>query len=162
MNLIVAVDNKWGIGKNSHLLADLPGEMKYFKEHTTGATVVMGRKTLESIPGKKGLPNRTNYVLTSQEDFTAERAITVNSWDDLAEKLKNVDPDDVYLIGGASMYNKYYKLCDKLFVTKIDADLGADTFITNFDEDPDYVVASESEAISENGLTYRFLVYERR
>lgn len=162
MNLIVAVDNKWGIGKDNHLLAGLPGDMKYFKEHTTAKTVIMGRKTLESMPGKKGLPNRTNYVLTSQEDFTTERAITVNSWDDLAEKLKNVDPDDVYLIGGASMYNKYYKLCDKLFVTKIDADLGADTFITNFDEDPDYVVASESEAISENGLTYRFLVYERR
>ena len=160
MNLIVAVDNRWGIGKDNHLLANIPGDMQYFKEHTTGKVVIMGRKTLESMPGKRGLPNRTNYVLTGQAGFSAERAITVNSWAVLEEELKSYEPDDVFLIGGASMYNKYYKKCDKLFVTKIDADLGADTFITNFDEDSDYVVTSESKPVTENGLTYRFLVYQ--
>lgn len=162
MNLIVAVDKKWGIGKNNSLLANIPGDMKYFKEHTMGKVVVMGRKTLESMPGSKGLPNRTNYVLTSNKNYQAERAIVVNSEEELFETLKQYDAEDVYLIGGASMYNKYYKLCDKLYITKMQADLGADAFIVNIDEDENYKIVSESEDMTENGITYRFLVYERK
>ena len=60
------------------------------------------------------------------------------------------------------MYNKYYKLCDRLYVTKMDAELGADTFIANFDEDPDFEIVSESEPVTENGVTFRFTVYEKR
>lgn len=162
MNLIVAVDNKWGIGKNNGLLAHLPSDMKYFKEHTTGKAVVMGRKTLESMPGKKGLPNRTNYVLTTNAEYVADGAIVVNSGEALADVLANYDSEEVFLIGGASLYNKFYKDCDKLYITKMDADLNADTFIINIDEDPDFVMTSESEPITENGVTYRFTVYERR
>lgn len=162
MNLIVAVDEKWGIGKNNSLLASIPGDMKYFKEHTTGKVVVMGRKTLESMPGSKGLPNRTNFVLTSNKDYQAERAIVVNSEEELFENLKQYDAEDVYLLGGASMYNKYYKLCDKLYITKMQADLGADAFIVNIDKDENYKVISESDDMTENGITYRFLVYERK
>ena len=162
MNLIVAVDNKWGIGKDNGLLAHLPSDMKYFKEHTTGKVVVMGRKTLESMPGKKALPNRINYVLTTNTKYVANGAIVVNSDDALASALAKYDPDDVFLIGGASLYNKFYRNCEKLFITKMDADLGADTFIINVDEDPDFVMISESEPITEKGVTYRFTVYERR
>lgn len=162
MNLIVAVDNKWGIGKDGGLLAHLPSDMKYFKEHTTGKVVVMGRRTLESMPGKKGLPNRTNYVLTSNSEYLADSAIVVNTEADLLSALEQYEPQDVFIIGGASMYNKYYKQCEELFITKIDADLGADTFITNIDKDKDFEVVSESEAITENGITYRFYIYRRR
>lgn len=162
MNLIVAVDKNWGIGRDNKLLASIPGDMKYFKEHTTGKVVVMGRKTLESMPGSKGLPNRTNYVLTHDENYEAERAIVVNSEEELFAELEKYDADDVYLIGGASMYNKYYKLCDKLYITKMDADLNADAFIINIDEDKNYVVSSESETQEENEIKYRFLVYERK
>ena len=162
MDLIVAADNKWGIGKDGGLLAHLPSDLKYFKEHTTGKVVVMGRKTLESLPGKKGLPNRTNYVLTGNPDYRAERCIVVNSEDELLEELSKYDADDVMLIGGGAMYNKYYKLCNRLYVTKMDAELGADTFIVNFDEDPDFEMTSESEPVSENGVTFRFTVYEKK
>lgn len=162
MNLIVAADNKWGIGRNGGLLASIPTDMKYFKDHTTGKVVVMGRKTLESMPGKRGLPKRTNYVLTTNPDYEAERCIVVNSEDELWEELSQYDPDEVFLIGGAALYNKFYRMCDRLYVTKMDADLNADTFIVNFDEDSDYAVVSESEPISENGITFRFVVYERR
>ena len=162
MNLIVAVDKNWGIGRDGKLLASVPGDMKYFKEHTTGKVVVMGRKTLESMPGGKGLPNRVNYVLTHDAEYKAEGAIVVNSEEKLFAELDKYAADDVYLIGGASLYNKYYKMCDKLFITKMDADLNADAFIVNIDEDSDYFVASESEPQEENGIKYRFLVYERK
>ena len=162
MDLIVAADRKWGIGKNGGLLAHIPTDMKYFRDHTMGKTVVMGRKTLESMPGGRGLPGRTNYVLTSQRGFSAERCITVCSIDELREELAEYDPDDVFLIGGATLYNRLYKECNRLYVTKIDADLDADTFIVNFDDDPDFEIESESAPVTENGLTYRFTVYKKR
>ena len=162
MDLIVAADRNWGIGKDGGLLADLPTDMKYFREHTTGKVVVMGRKTLESLPGKKGLPKRTNIVLTTNPDYEAERCTIVNSEDELFEEISKYEPEEVMRMGGGAMYNKYYKLCDKLYVTKIDAVLGADTFIANFDEDPDFEVASESEPITENGLTFKFVVYKKK
>ena len=162
MNLIVAADRKWGIGRGGGLLASLPADMKYFKDHTMGKTVVMGRRTLESMPGRRGLPGRINIVLTSDPDFSAERCITVNSEEEMMEAVSRREPDDVFLIGGATLYDRFYRLCDRLYVTKIDADLGADTFITDFDEDPDYEIVSESDPVTENGITYRFVVYERK
>ena len=162
MNLIVAADSKWGIGRDGGLLASIPTDMKYFRDHTMGKVVVMGRRTLESMPGGKGLPGRINYVLTSQRGFSAERCTTAGSIDELREELAKYDPDDVFLIGGATLYNRLYNECDRLYVTKIDADLDADTFITDFDEDPDFEIESESEAVNENGLTYRFVVYRKK
>lgn len=162
MNLIVAVDNKWGIGRDNGLLASIPGDMQYFREHTTGKAVVMGRKTLESMPGHRGLANRTNIVLTSRPDYEAERCIIVHSDEELQGELSKYDGDDVFLIGGASLYNRYYRDCERLYITKIDGDMNADTFIVNIDEDPEFVVVSESEAITENEITYRFIIYERK
>ncbi len=159
MNLIVAVDNKWGIGRGNGLLASLPTDMKYFKENTLGKVVVMGRKTLESLPGRRGLPKRVNIVLTSQVDYEAERCVVVHSEKELFETLSDYAPDDVFLIGGGQLYTRLYKHCDKLYVTKIDADLDADTFIPNFGEDEDFELVSRSEEISENGLNFRFLIY---
>lgn len=162
MNLIVAVDKKWGIGRENNLLASLPGDMKYFREHTTGKVVVMGRKTLESMPGMKPLPKRTNIVMTRNTDYEVDGAIVVHDEKELFAEIKKYDAEEVFLIGGASMYNKYYKICDKLYITKINADLNADTFITNIDEDDEFVISSESEPMTENGIEYRFLVYERK
>ena len=162
MNLIVAVDNKWGIGRAGGLLANIPGDMKYFREMTMGKVVVMGRRTLESMPGRKGLPGRSNIVLTSNPSYEAEDCTVVNSEDELFAELEKYDPEEVFLIGGAAIYNKYYKLCNKLYVTKIDADLSADTFIINYDEDPDFVITSESDSVTENGISYKFATYEKR
>ncbi len=162
MNLIVAVDNKWGIGRDGDLLAHVPSDMKYFKEHTYGRAVVMGRRTLESMPGGRGLPGRTNYVLTSNPSFKAENCIVVHSESELFQKLSEHNPDDVYLIGGATIYNRFYRLCDRLYVTKMDADLSADTFITDFDKDRDFDMVSESAPVTENGITFRFLIYEKK
>ena len=145
-----------------HALQLAECEVVYFREHTGNRVVVMGRRTLESLPGKKGLPKRVNFVLTSNADFEAERCTVVHSEDELWEALSKYEPDEVFLIGGATLYNRFYKYCDKLYVTKIDADLGADTFIVDFDKDPDFEIISESEPVTENGLTYRFVIYKKK
>lgn len=161
MNLIVAVDEKWGIGCDNELLASIPGDMQYFKEKTTDGVVVMGRRTLESLPKQKGLPKRINYVLTSNENFEAERCIAVHSEEELFKELEQYDPEQVFIIGGESIYRKFYKNCDKCFVTKMHADLHADKFMVNLDEDEDFKETWKSEMHSENGIDYEFTLYEK-
>lgn len=161
MNLIVAVDTEWGIGCGGQLLANIPGDLKYFKETTLNKVVVMGRKTLESLPGKKGLPKRENYVLTGNPDFEAERCHVVHSEEELMEALKEYDSNDVFIIGGESIYRKFYELCDKLYVTKMHASLGADRFMVNLDEDERFRITWESPLQNENGIEYQFVLYER-
>ncbi len=162
MNLIVAVDEKWGIGREGKLLANIPGDLQYFKEKTIGKIVVMGRKTLESMPNKRGLANRKNYVLSRNHEFVAERCETVHTEEELYDRLKGTDPDNIFIIGGDSIYRKFYKKCTKCYVTKMYADLNADRFMVNLDEDPDFSLAKESEMHLENGINYKFLVYENR
>lgn len=162
MNLIVAADSKWGIGRDGGLLCHLPSDMKYFREKTKGKVVVMGRRTFESLPGGKGLPDRINYVLTTNLNFEAPGSNVINFEDELWDELERYDADDVYLIGGAALYNAFYKRCDRLYITKIDADLGADTFITDMGSDPDFELESESGTISENGLDFKFCVYRKK
>ena len=162
MNLIVAVDADWGIGCGGQLLANLPGDMKYFKETTMNKVVVMGRKTLESLPHQRGLPKRVNYVLTGNADFEAERCITVNSEEALMAELAQYDGGDVFIIGGESIYRRFYRQCDKLYVTKMHAHLGADRFMVNLDEDPAFHITWESELQEENGIEYQFVIYERK
>lgn len=162
MNLIVAVDEKWGIGRDGELLANIPGDLKYFKEKTIGKIVVMGRKTLESMPNKRGLAKRKNYVLSRNSGFFAERCETVHTEEELYDKLKETDPDDIFIIGGDSIYRKFYKKCSKCYVTKMYADLKADRFMVNLDEDPDFTLVKESEMHAENGIKYKFLIYENQ
>ena len=161
MNLIVAVDEKWGIGCDNDLLASIPGDMQYFKEKTTDGVVVMGRRTLESYLSRGGLPKRINYVLTSNSGFEAERCIAVHSEEELFKELEQYDPEHVFIIGGESIYKKFYKYCDKCFVTKMHADLHADKFMVNLDEDDDFKETWKSEMHSENGIDYEFTLYER-
>ena len=161
MNLIVAVDEKWGIGCDNDLLASIPGDMQSFKEKTTDGVVVMGRRTLESLPKQRGLPKRINYVLTSNSGFEAERCIAVHSEEELFKELEQYDPEHVFIIGGESIYRKFYKNCDKCFVTKMHADLHADKFMVNLDEDEAFKETWKSEMHSENGIDYEFTLYER-
>ena len=162
MNLIVACDKNWGIGKDGKLLCNIPGDLKYFKEKTIGKTVVMGRSTLESLPGGKPLPNRTNIVMTHKMDFEREGVKVVHSMSELVEELNNYIPDDVMIMGGASVYNQLMTMCDKLYITKIDHEFDADVFIKNADELPQFKVAWKSEVFTENGYNYQFYEYRRK
>ena len=106
MNIIVAADQNWAIGKDNKLLISIPADMKFFRTTTTGKVVVMGRKTLESFPGGQPLKKRTNIVLTRDKNYKVKDAIVVHSIEEVLEELKKYDSEDVYVIGGESIYSQ--------------------------------------------------------
>ena len=160
MDLIVAVDQAWGIGKNNDLLFHVPEDMRFFRKMTSGHTVVLGRKTLESFPGGKPLPNRRHIVLTREASLDAPDVEIVHSLRELLEKLETVR-GEVFLIGGASLYKQLYRHCKNAYVTKILADGEAELFFPDLDNDPFFRLAEEGEVqTSASGLSFRFLRYE--
>ena len=162
MNLIVAVDKNWAIGKDNKLLVSIPDDMKFFRTTTSGHVVVMGRKTLESFPNKKPLKNRTNIVLTSDKNYKVDDAIVVNSIDELRAELKNYDSDDIYVIGGDSVYKQLLDDCDVAHVTYIDYAYDADSYFPNLDENPDWEIAEESEEQTYYDLEFYFRKYVKK
>lgn len=161
MRMILAADEKWGIGKDGGLLCHIPGDLKYFKDVTLGKTVIMGRVTLESLPGGKGLPGRRNIVLTSQEDYFAENAETVSSEEELWSALTGTPGEDIYVIGGEQVYKALLPFCDKVLVTKIYGDFQADRFFVDLDQDERFEGKALSPIKEENGIKYRFFEYNR-
>lgn len=162
MNLIVAVDKNWAIGKDNKLLVSIPDDMKFFRETTTGKVVVMGRKTLESFPGKKPLKNRVNIVLTRDLDYQAQGAIIVHSKEELLKELEKYDSDDVYVIGGESIYRLLLDMCQVAHVTYVDYAYDADTYFPNLDENPDWKVEAESEEQTYYDLEFYFRKYVKK
>ena len=162
MKAILAADKNWGIGYNNHLLVSIPSDMKFFRQTTTGKVVVMGRKTLESFPNGMPLKNRTNIVLTGNQNYQVKDAIVVHSEEELMEELKKYDTDDVYVIGGESVYRMMLPYCDTAYVTKIDRAFQADTFFPNLDEMDEWVMTEESEEQTCFDLEFCFTKYERR
>ena len=161
MNIIVAADKNWAIGKNNKLLVSIPQDMKFFRETTTGKVVVMGRKTLESFPGGQPLKKRVNIVLTSDKNYHVNGADIVHSIDALLEELKKYPAEDIYVIGGESIYRQLLPYCDKAYVTKIEHAYDADTFFPNLDEDPQWKMTKISDEQTYFDLEYVFTIYER-
>lgn len=158
MKSIVAVDKRWGIGKNNDLLFSLPEDMKFFREKTAGKTVCMGYNTLLSFPGSKPLKNRTNIVL-APEGVEREDCIVVHTLEELSSELSKYNSDDVFVIGGAMFYKTMVPYCDECYITKVDADGEATVFYPNLDE-MGFVVTYVSEPIETNGYTIRFTTYK--
>ncbi|MDD6191379.1 MAG: dihydrofolate reductase [Firmicutes bacterium] len=165
MNAIVVVDSHMGIGKNNGLLVHLPGDLKYFKERTLGKCVVMGRKTLEGLPGGRPLPGRDHIILTTEAGYKCNERENnrcyVCATKDEAMKIirENYRDEDVFICGGASVYEQFFQDCDRFYVTHIDEAFEADRFfppLGNLEK------TWESEEHCENGHRYRFCIYERR
>ena len=161
MNLIVAVDKNWAIGKDNKLLVSIPQDMKFFRETTMGKVVVMGRKTLESFPGGQPLKKRTNIVLTRDKNYKVKDAIVVHGVEELLEELKNYDEKEIYVIGGESIYRALLPYCKVAHVTKIDHAYEADTYFPNLDEMEDWKVTGVSEEQTYFDLEYVLTLYER-
>lgn len=162
MNIIVAVDKNWAIGYKNKLLNSIPEDMKFFRETTTGKIVVMGRKTLESFPNGRPLKNRTNVVITRQKDFEVPGAVVLHSVEEALEYLKDFNSDDIYIIGGASIYEQMLPHCDVAHVTRMNYAYEADTWFPNLDEMPEFVVAADSEEKTYFDLEYCFKMYVRK
>ena len=159
MNAIVAVDANWGIGRGNELLFTLRGDLKRFREITTGGTILLGRKTLETFPGGRPLPRRRNVVLTKSH-LEVEGATVVHTIGELLDSVKDEDPESVYVVGGGTVYTALLPYCKRVYMTRIDATAGEpDTYFPNLDKLPHWEVEKESEPLEENGITYRFVDY---
>ena len=161
MNLIVAVDKNWGIGKGNKLLVSIPSDMKFFRETTSGKVVVMGRKTLESFPNGLPLKNRTNLVLTKRPDYQVKDAIVLHRVEEVLEELKKYESDDIYIIGGESIYRQFLPYCNTAHVTKINHAYEADVYFPDLDAMDEWEITADSEEQTYFDLEYVFLKYER-
>lgn len=162
MNAIVAVDNNWAIGCKSSLLVRIPADHKNFRQETTGKVVVLGRKTLETFPQGMPLPNRTNIILSTNPDYQVKDAVVVHDKEELDAELKKYPTEDVYIIGGESIYRLMLPECDVVHVTKIDHDYEADAYFPNLDQDGAWEITAESEEQTYFDLPYYFVKYERK
>ncbi len=162
MNIIVAVDENWGIGRKGELLVRIPNDQKFFREETTGKVVVLGRKTMETFPGGRPLKNRKNIILSTKPDYKVEGAEVVHSIEELLEALKEYPSEDVYIIGGDSVYKQMLPYCDVAHVTKIDMAYDADAYHPNLDKDPEWEITADSDEQVYFDLTYHFVKYERK
>ena len=163
MIAIAAVDRNWAIGNKGQLLISLPEDQKgVFKKYTAGHTVVFGRKTLETFPGQRHLPNRVNVIMSRSFDYQKEGAVILHSVDEL-EDLLALSADEVFLIGGATMYNSLIGLCDKAIITSIRAEYEADCYFPNLDEDPAWELTEEEPPVmSEKGVEFTVRHYKRK
>ena len=162
MKAIVAADNKWGIGYQNKLLVSIPSDMKFFRQTTTGKVVVMGRKTLESFPNGLPLKNRVNIVLTKNRNYDVKDAVIVHSEKELLEELKKYNSDDIFVIGGESIYRMMLPYLDLIYVTKIDRTFQADTFFPDLDAMEEWEMTEEGEEQTCFDLEFAFTKYEHK
>lgn len=166
MILIFAVDENWNIGFNGEMLADIPADLKRFRRITEGNIVIMGRKTLESIPGQNSLPNRVNILITRNREFSREGFYVVNDLDNLFPLLEELNPNnemEVFVTGGESIVRQLMPYCNKAYITKIMKSFEkADTCIPNLDRDPNWKIVKESQVYRQGDLEYRYVDYIRK
>lgn len=161
MNIIVAVDKNWSIGNQGQLLVSIPEDKKMFRDETLGKVIVMGRKTLESLPGKQPLYGRTNIVLTKNPDYKVKGAVVCHSLLEVQEELDKYPEENCFIIGGQSIYEQFLPFCDTAHVTYIDYTYSADTYFPNLDKDPSWEMTAESDEQTYFDLCYTFRMYKK-
>lgn len=159
MKVILAVDKNWGIGKDNDMLYHLKKDLEHFKETTMGNTLIMGRSTYESMDG--ALPNRENIVLTTNRDYKADDALIFHSVEDILAYVKGKDDNEVFVIGGGQIVELFIDYIDEAIITKIDGSRPADTYLHNFDEDPNFTLVEVSPTI-EDEVNFNIARYRRK
>ncbi|UWN96740.1 dihydrofolate reductase [[Bacteroides] pectinophilus] len=162
MNMIVAVDSNWAIGHKGKLLVSIPEDMQFFRRETTGKVVVMGRKTLESFPNGLPLKNRVNVVITKDKEYNVKDAIICHSIEEALEVLKQYNDEDIYVIGGESVYRQFLTYCSVAHVTKINYSYDADTYFPNLDEMDEWTIEESSDERTYFDLEYEFVKYVKK
>ncbi|MCI9133594.1 MAG: dihydrofolate reductase [Lachnospiraceae bacterium] len=162
MNLIVNVDKNWAIGHRGKLLVSIPEDMKFFRSETTGKVVVLGRKTMETFPGGQPLKNRTNIVLTRNRQYQVKEAVVCYSLEETLDELKKYPSEDVYIVGGDSIYQQFLPYCDTAHVTRTEHAYEADAWFPNLEADPDWELTGQSEEKTYFDLEFTFCRYERK
>lgn len=160
MKCIAAVDNNWAIGNKGRLLVSIPNDMKMFRAETGGKVIVYGRKTLETFPNGQPLVNRTNVILSHNEDLEVRGAVVVHNDEELFAELSKYDTDDIYIIGGESVYERYVPYCDTAIITKIEENYEADAYFPNLEENENWKKTAESEEQTYFSVEYTFREYK--
>ena len=158
MNLIVAVDQNWAIGKDGDQLVYLSEDLKRFKALTLGHPVILGRKTLSTFPGGRPLKGRPNLILSTTPGYQVDGADIFPNLDQLLESA----PSDSFVIGGESVYRALLPHCSTAYITKIHAAFPADRFFPNLDQDPDWILQDNSEELNQDGVTFHYCTYIRK
>ena len=159
MELIVAVYDDWGIGRDGTQPVALSADRKFFRETTKGAMVIVGRRTIEDFPGKRPLPGRVNVALTRSN--TEIPGFTVCASPEEAAQLART-AERAMVIGGGSIYKQMLPMCDTAYVTKVHAKPESDTFFPNLDEAADWELAEILQSGEENGIAYEMCLYKRK
>lgn len=157
---IAAVSRNWGIGRDNDLLYNIPEDKKFFRRTTLEHTVIMGRKTLLSLPNGKPFKDRNNVVLSRNKDFHPEGVTVLGSVEEAVKYAEN-EGGEVFILGGGSVYKEMLPFCGKALITKIDGMPDADVFFPNLDELPEWKLTEESEEQEYEGVKYKFCTYER-
>lgn len=161
MQLIVAVDQRFGIGKNGKLLTYLPDDLEFFKQKTLGNIIIMGRKTIDSLPKGKLLPDRETWILTRDVNYSKEGAILFNSVEAIINKIKEeqIDQNRIFVAGGATIYEQFLPYCNTAYITKIQKDFNADIQMVNIHEHPQWTMMNKSELKVCRGYDYYHTTY---
>ncbi len=162
MQAIVAVDSNWAIGNKGKLLVSIPADQKdNFRAKTLEKTIIYGRKTLETFPQQIVLPKRRNIILSTKPDYTVRNAEVAHSKQEALKLVENENSDDVFIIGGATVYKEFLDVCDTAIVTFIDKEYEADAYFPNLDVDPEWELVDESEEQVYFDITYTYRTYKR-
>lgn len=162
MDIIVSVDENWGIGKDNQLLVRISADLKRFRKMTTGNIIIMGRKTLESFPDGKPLPNRMNIVMTHHHEYTCEGAKVCHSIPEVLKTISKYKNKYVFVVGGSSIYQQFLPYCERAYVTKIYQTFLSDAYFRDLDKDYQWKLIEQQPLQQENGIDYAFLVYENQ
>lgn len=165
MILMLTADENWNIGLKGKMLIDLKEDLKRFKEKTMGNIIIMGRSTLEAVPGEKALPGRINIVMTRNKDFQKQDIIAVHSLEDLFKKLEVLNSEgerEVFVIGGESIVDQLLEYCNRAYITKILKSFkNHDTSIPSLDRDENWELVWEGQRIEQDGIEYKYVEYRR-
>ena len=162
MNILVTVDERWGIGNYDKLLVQIPKNQKLFMEETAGKVVVVGRKALQNFPQGMPLQGRTTIVLSENKSFKVKGAAVVHSLEELLKELKKYPDEDIYIAGGESVFSQLLPYCNVVHVTKIDNAYAANKHFPNLDKMPEWTITAESDEQTYFDIAYEFLRYERK
>ncbi|MDD6211945.1 MAG: dihydrofolate reductase [Clostridiales bacterium] len=162
MNAIACVSATWGIGKDNHLLFHISEDLKFFRRTTDGKVLIMGRKTLESLPGGKPLPNRRHLVLSTQMDYQPEGVEVYHSVPELLEAIRDLPSDEVWVCGGGEVYQELLPYCEECYITHVDLQPPADTFFPNLFREKDWTRADSEAYMEEKGIYFRYCQYYNR
>ena len=161
ISLIVAASSNNAIGKNNQLLWHLPNDLKFFKNTTWGMPVIMGRKTFESV--NKPLPGRFNYVITRQEDWNAEGVKVATDLNDALKKAIETNCKEIFVIGGGDIFKQSMELANKIYMTRVHADLDGDVFFPEIDESKWKLISNtDLPADDKHAFAYSFQTWERK